>query len=85
MKIVFSKRVHQDFLWFKKQNSREYKKIKELLFDIEKNNYEGIGKPEPLKNELAGYWSRRITKENRLVYMIKEDNIIILSCRFHYK
>lgn len=84
MKIVFSKKAYQDFLFFKKENKKEYAKIKELILNIQETPFHGIGKPEPLKNDLASYWSRRITKKDRLVYSIKDKQITILSCRFHY-
>jgi toxin YoeB len=62
-----------------------FKKIRALLKDIERTPFEGLGKPEPLKYNLSGYWSRRITDEHRLVYKIENDTIIIVSCKYHYK
>jgi len=61
------------------------KRIRELLRDILRHQQEGIGKPERLKFQLAGCWSRRITKEHRLVYQIEKDGIIVISCRYHYE
>ncbi|NLC43088.1 MAG: Txe/YoeB family addiction module toxin [Clostridiales bacterium] len=61
------------------------KKINELILDIGRNGNEGIGKPEPLKHELSGYWSRRITDAHRLIYSTDEENIYIASCKGHYK
>ena len=60
------------------------KKINELIKDITRNSYEGIGKPEPLKHNLKGFWSRRITQEHRLVYEIVNDQVFIISCKYHY-
>jgi toxin YoeB len=60
------------------------KKIKELIKDIKREPYDGIGKPEPLKHELSGYWSRHITDEHRLVYRVEDDELLILSCKYHY-
>ena len=60
------------------------KRIIELLEDIEKSPFHGIGKPEPLKHELKGYWSRRINDEHRLVYQVTSDEIIVINCRYHY-
>jgi toxin YoeB len=70
--------------WKKSGNKIIQKKISELIIDIEKNPYSGIGKPEQLKYNLAGKWSRRITKEHRLVYQINDDCVEILSLRGHY-
>lgn len=61
------------------------KRIRELLKDILRHPEEGIGKPERLKFQLSGYWSRRISKEHRLIYKIEKDNIIVISCRYHYE
>ena len=61
------------------------KRINELIQDIQRNGYEGIGKPEPLKHDFAGYWSRRINDEHRLVYRIEDDQVRIVQCRYHYE
>jgi len=74
----------EDYLWFQKNDKQCVKRINELLKDISRNGYEGIGKPEPLKYELQGWWSRRITKEHRLVYRINENGIEVLMLRYHY-
>jgi len=60
------------------------KRINDLLKDIARNPYNGIGKPEPLKHKYQGYWSRRIDEKHRLIYKIREDEILIAKCRFHY-
>ncbi len=67
-----------------KEDKKVFKKILELIKDIQREPFSGIGKPERLKYELQGYWSRRITDEHRLVYKIEEDLLIILSCKYHY-
>ena len=83
-KIVFELKSFQDFNEWVKIDKKVYKKIVELIKDINRNPFEGIGKPEPLKHELSGYWSRRINDEHRLVYMVSEKEIIIISCKYHY-
>lgn len=74
----------EDYLWWQTQDRKVLKRINTLLKDIARNGNEGIGKPEPLKYELAGYWSRRITDEHRLIYKVTEDSILIAACRYHY-
>ena len=76
----------EEFTTWALEDKRIFKKIRNLIKDIKRNPFEGIGKPEPLKHELSGYWSRRIDEEHRLLYRIKEtkDEIIIISCKKHY-
>lgn len=74
----------EDYLWWQTQDRKVLKRINTLLKDIARNGNEGIGKPEPLKYELAGYWSRRITDEHRLICKVTEDSILIAACRYHY-
>ena len=62
-----------------------FERIRRLIIETTKTPFDGIGKPEPLKNELKGYWSRRLTDEHRLVYKVTDEQIIIVSCRYHYK
>ncbi|CAM3949369.1 Txe/YoeB family addiction module toxin [Flavobacterium weaverense] len=90
MEIVFSKKAQNDILlWNKSGKKKILKKISELLRDIQRSPYEGIGKPEQLKHNLSGVWSRRIDKEHRLVYEIIDENTIeilnILSVKGHYQ
>jgi toxin YoeB len=89
MKITFREdsNAFEDFTNWALEDKKTFKKILSLIKDIKRNPKDGIGKPEPLKHELSGYWSRRIDKEHRLVYRIAEtnDEIIIISCRKHYK
>ncbi|MBP4141263.1 Txe/YoeB family addiction module toxin [Flavobacterium sp. I-SCBP12n] len=90
MEIVFSKKAQNDILlWNKSGKKKILKKISELLRDIQRSPYEGIGKPEQLKHNLSGVWSRRIDKEHRLVYEIIDEKTIeilnILSVKGHYE
>lgn len=84
MKIIWSEKSWKDYDYFKNKNLKIYNKINSLLNDIIKNNYTGLGKPEPLKHDLTGYWSRRISKKHRLVYYMKDNYIYVVQCRFHY-
>jgi toxin YoeB len=74
-----------DYFYWEEYNQDIVDRIDELLSDIEIHPFTGIGKPEPLKGNLRGYWSRRITEEHRLVYKVKGDLLIIIRCRGHYK
>jgi len=84
MKIVFSKNAWEDYISWQSEDRKTLKKINTLIRDIQRSPYEGIGKPEPLKFDLAGFWSRRIDLEHRLIYQIEEDEILIYACRYHY-
>ena len=85
MKLTFTEAGWADYLWFQETNRKLLKKINILIKDIQQSPFDGIGKPEPLKANLSGYWSRRINTEHRLVYKVMEDNIVIVACRFHYQ
>lgn len=85
MNIRFTQAAWQDFEWFLDNDKRIAQRIRKLLQEIIRNPEEGVGKPEKLKFQLAGCWSRRITQEHRLVYKVKGDDIIVLSCRYHYE
>ena len=84
-KIVFTEQAWQDYLYWQTQDKKTLRRINQLLQDISRNGYTGIGKPEPLKNDLTGYWSRRIDEVNRLVYRITGDTIEIIQCKGHYQ
>lgn len=84
MKIVFSENSWSDYLYWQKNDKKILKRINEIIKDISRNKYEGIGKPEPLRHNLAEYWSRRITSEHRLVYKIDNNSIYIAQLRYHY-
>ncbi len=83
-KIIFDKLAIKELAEWKSLNQQIYERIVKLIKDIQINPFTGIGKPEPLKYDKQGYWSRRINKEHRLVYKITENSIIIASCKFHY-
>ncbi len=74
-----------DYLYWQQTDKAKVKRINELIKDILREPFDGIGKPEALKHEFAGCWSRRIDDEHRLIYYIKENNLIIVQCRYHYK
>lgn len=82
--ITFTPNAFADFADWAKRDKKVYRKIITLIGDTLRQPFEGLGKPEPLKHELKGYWSRRITDEHRLVYKVTDTEIIIISCRFHY-
>ncbi len=84
MKISFQDEGWQDYLYWQQQDKKILQRINALLKDITRNPFEGIGKPEPLKYTLTGYWSRRINDEHRLVYTVKDKHIIVIQCRLHY-
>jgi toxin YoeB len=81
MNKIFSDISWRHYLYWQANDKKVLKKINELIKDIDRNGNEGLGKPEPLKNELSGLWSRRITSEHRLIYSLDEENIYIYSCR----
>jgi len=84
MRIVFSNNSREDYLYWQKNDKKICKRINELKKDIQRNKYEGIGKPEPLKHDYFGYWSRRIDSEHRLIYKIENDSILLAQLRYHY-
>ena len=84
MKLLWEERAWEDYCYWQSQDKKTLKRINMLIKDIQRNNFIGIGKPEPLKENLAGYWSRRIDSTNRVVYTISDDSIIIISCKGHY-
>ncbi len=85
MKLTFTEPAWQDYLWFQGHNKKLLKRLNLLIKDTLRTPYEGLGKPEALKADLTGYWSRRIDTEHRLVYGVSEQELTIISCRFHYK
>ncbi len=85
MKLTFTEAGWDDYLWFQDTDKKLLKRINLLIKDTLRNPFEGIGKPEPLKANLSGYWSRRINTEHRLVYEVLDDSILVVACRFHYQ
>ncbi|MEY2856071.1 MAG: hypothetical protein RLZZ74_380 [Cyanobacteriota bacterium] len=83
-KIVFELSAFADFNDWVKLDKKIHLKIIELIKDINRHPFQGLGKPEALKHDLSGYWSRRIDREHRLVYKVTNEEIIILSCKYHY-
>lgn len=85
MKIIsFEQSALQDYINWATENKRIFKKINKLIKEIQREPFEGEGKPEALKYELSGYWSRRISDADRLVYKVEEDTIFVLYCKGHY-
>lgn len=84
MKLVFAENAWEDYLYWQKTDKKLLKRINTLIKDITREPFEGIGKPEPLKHALSGYWSRRINDEHRIVYKIKDNSLLIAQLRFHY-
>jgi toxin YoeB len=83
--LSFMPEAWADYLYWQTQDKKTLRKVNQLLQDITRNNFTGMGKPEPLKHDKSGYWSRRIDNENRLTYKVTDETIIIVSCRTHYK
>lgn len=85
MRLLWEDRAWEDYLYWQIQNKKMLKRINLLIGEIKRTPFEGIGKPEPLKGNLNGYWSRRIDERNRIVYFEKDKVIYIISCRGHYE
>ncbi len=85
MNILFTRKAWIEYTDWINIDKKIITRINQLIKDIQNNPFLGIGKPEPLKFDLTGYWSRRINDEHRLIYQIKDNNIIIISCKYHYK
>lgn len=84
MKLIFAEQAGEDYLYWQKTDKKLLERINTLIKDITRSPIEGIGKPEPLKNALAGYWSRRINDEHRIVYKIADGSVWIAQLRYHY-
>ena len=84
MILSWTQDAWEDYEYWQKTSKEKVKQISKLIKTIKSDPFEGIGKPEPLKHDLAGYWSRRIDQEHRLVYEVQDDAIIIVQCRYHY-
>jgi toxin YoeB len=85
MKYIFVDESWEDYLYRQKTNKKYVRKINDLLKDISRTPFTGLGKPEALKHKYKGFWSRRIDSEHRLIYAVRDDEILIAKCRFHYE
>jgi len=84
MTLFFSDEAWEDYLYWQQTDKKILRRINELIREIQRTPYAGIGKPEPLKHALQGYWSRRITSEHRIVYKVTGEGVLIAQLRFHY-
>ena len=84
MKLIFSEEAWEDYLYWQQADKKTLKRINLLIREIQRTPCAGIGKPEPLKHGLSGYWSRRITDEHRIVYKSEEDAVLMAQLRYHY-
>jgi len=84
VRIIFSGHAWEEYLLWQQTDRKVLARINTLIKEIQRSPFEGIGKPEPLKHALSGYWSRRITDEHRIVYKVEGDNLLIAQLRFHY-
>ena len=85
MILSFADDAWDDYLYWQQQDKKILKKINRVIKEIQREPFEGIGEPEPLKYNWSGYWSRRITIEHRLVYKVTDDSLLIAQCRYHYR
>lgn len=84
MKLIFAEEAWEDYLYWQQKDKRMVERINKLIKEVQREPFTGIGKPEPLKHALAGFWSRRITDEHRLVYRVDGDSLLIAQLRYHY-
>ncbi|MGH8426884.1 MAG: Txe/YoeB family addiction module toxin [Gammaproteobacteria bacterium] len=84
MMLSWATDAWDDYLYWQATDKKALKRINALIRDIERQPFEGLGKPEPLKHQWTGYWSRRIDREHRLVYKVTDEAIVIVQCRYHY-
>jgi toxin YoeB len=84
MKLIFSAHAWEDYLYWQQTDKKMLKRINKLINEIHRSPFKGIGKPEPLRHGLSGYWSRRINDEHRIVYKVAEDALFIAQLRYHY-
>lgn len=83
--LSWTKEAWSDYIYWQRQDKKTLKRINKLIGDAQRSPFDGIGKPEPLKENLSGFWSRRIDDSNRLVYAVDNNQITIISCRYHYE
>lgn len=84
MKLVFAEDAWDDYLYWQKTDRKTLLRINKLIKDVQRHSHEGLGKPEPLRGNWAGFWSRRIDREHRLVYSVEGDTVLIAQCRYHH-
>lgn len=84
MVLMWAEHAWDDYLYWQESDKKKVKRINELIQDIKRSPFEGIGDPEPLRHNWSGYWSRRIDKEHRLVYKVDDSGLSVAQCRFHY-
>jgi toxin YoeB len=85
MRLVFTESAWRDYLWFQERDRKLLKRTNALIKETMRSPFQGIGKPEQLRADLSGYWSRRINDEHRLVYAVKDNDLLIIACRYHYE
>lgn len=84
MSLIFSEHAWEDYLYWQQTDKKILKRINQLIKEIQRSPFQGVGKPEPLKHGLAGYWSRRINDEHRIVYKVENKSVYIAQLRYHY-
>ncbi|MEX2444155.1 MAG: Txe/YoeB family addiction module toxin [Alkalispirochaeta sp.] len=84
MNLSFTPNAWDDYQYWLKNDKRMLRRVNELIKAVQRDLFEGVGKPEPLRHQLQGHWSRRISDEHRLVYSVSDDTVTIIACRFHY-
>lgn len=84
MMLTWASPAWQDYLYWQSRDKKTLKRINTLIKDIQRQPFDGLGDPEPLRHQWSGYWSRRIDREHRLVYKVTDDAVVIVQCRYHY-
>ncbi len=82
--LTWASQAWQDYLYWQSRDRKTLKRINTLIKDVQRQPFEGLGDPEPLGHQWAGYWSRRIDREHRLVYKVTDSSVVIVQCRYHY-
>jgi len=83
--LAWTREAWKDYVYWQSQDRKTLKRINKLIVETQRAPFEGIGKPEPLKETLSGFWSRRIDESNRLIYIVDDNKLTIISCRYHYE
>ena len=84
MKLIFSEQAWEDYLYWQRTDRKVLEKVNTRIREIQREPFSGIGKPEPLKHAFAGYWSRRLSDEHRIIYRVRDDSLLIAQLRYHY-